>query len=135
MLFHYIDLTQTGINYSMKRKNSKLARYRRFHYEPRFYDEVKDDIAARRQRIREQVKSGKTRGFDSRDETYKQNKKLNIIQKKLILWMIAILFIVVCYFTASTYDKNGGNTNVILGVNLVLLLVLWLGFIRLSKRK
>jgi hypothetical protein len=46
----------------------KIPSYQRFHYEPRHYDPIKDDIDERRRRIRRSLDAerGKAEGYTSR---------------------------------------------------------------------
>ena len=114
-------------------QNKKPARYKRFSYEPRSFDPVKEDIAARRQRIKEQIDAGQTSGFDSRDPEERQysNRTLN---RKIILWALGISFFITLWSAYKLLSLDAPKSAEILAGTLSLLLLLGFAFVRLSRR-
>lgn len=113
--------------------NKKPARYKRFSYEPRSFDTVKDDIAARRQRIKQQIDSGQTDNFDSRDPAEKKKSKRSL-NRKIVLWALAISFFVTLWSAYKLLSIDAPKSAEILAGTLSLLLLLGFSFVRISRR-
>jgi hypothetical protein len=72
---------------------TRIHQHKRFHYEPRYYDPVKEDIKNRTERIRSEIVAETHRGyrehireaFNRRD---RENKKTSFMQLLLITIMM-----------------------------------------------
>lgn len=79
---------------------TRLARYKKFDYQPRYYDPVKEDVQARAESIRRRVARQNTGIYEKNDarirEAFQQNRRKNkqadLMQMAFVLFFGGAIF-------------------------------------------
>ena len=112
---------------------SKPAKYRRFNYQPRHYDEVKYDIEVRRQRILLKLNSDSKYPDPNVVLSKNQEEKRAKIRKRFIIWIIAVLFFTMLYLVFNELSLIRAKSISSAFLNVAVLLILGFAFIRISN--
>ncbi len=79
---------------------TRLAGYKKFEYQPRYYDPIKEDIQARTESIRRRLAQSQTGIYEQNDtrirEAFQQNRRKNkqadLMQMAFVLFFGGIIF-------------------------------------------
>lgn len=79
---------------------TRLARYKRFDYQPRYYDPVKEEVEARAESIRKQIRQQKSGNYQQDNtrirEAFRQNrrkdKRADLMQMAFVVFFGAAIF-------------------------------------------
>ena len=86
---------------------SKIPKYQRFSYTPRFYDPIKEDIEERTERIRRDLENNSTSTESSFRNAFRRksatDRKSNITQVLLIMLLLATFFGYIYYGNEVIY--------------------------------
>ena len=115
-------------------KNTQLS-HKRFSYQPRYYSSIKEDIKARKQHIRAQLRDG-VETPSTMDHAYYYDYRKRQSQKTLRLFFIFIAFAVQLgvYFYVKS-DKQWQNQSILEWSCVGGLFVLGILFTKTSRRR
>jgi len=87
---------------------SRMPKYKRFNFEPRYYDPVKEDIQNRTERIKGQLKHTSDRSYREQIKSAyatreRREKSTNLMQLLLILILLGTFFGWIFYGNAVLY--------------------------------
>lgn len=106
---------------------SKLARYKRFQYRPREYDPIKEDIVARRQDIRDNLKSKNNYHEKALKRDYFPRKTIYLLGTAAVIFFFAYSFI-----QSQKGSQLFGSQSDLVSIGAMIIFALV--FIRISKR-
>lgn len=86
----------------------KTPKNKRFHFEPRYYDPIKEEIKERTERIKKELDGGENQSYESNisqafARRSKHQKKSNVLQFSFIVIFFSITFGYIYYGEAVLY--------------------------------